>query len=233
VGSGEGTREEEILSRDLPYHQVYNVYEDKRRGVRTALLYCTDRYCRGIQRTYTTYTQMVGWVCWCVRYRLVVLHGVLELRVLREGPLARQESRHLDRLRVGWRGVPREQKMLKGHLPRVIYHRDDTMRGQWRWVAQGSACQEARGGVIAGAIFRDAGGAAPGGGFDRRHLRGTRPGEDMGGGRDETKRGHTRWVTQGVGWSRGPFSGTREGPRQGPLSSEDGTYKTARTSFWS
>ena len=30
-----------------------------------------------------------------------------------------------DRLRVGWLlgGVPREQKMLKGHLPRVIYHR--------------------------------------------------------------------------------------------------------------
>ena len=32
-----------------------------------------------------------------------------------------------DRLRVGWLnrflgGVPREQKMLKGHLPRVIYH---------------------------------------------------------------------------------------------------------------
>jgi len=33
-----------------------------------------------------------------------------------------------DRLRVGWlngfslEGVPREQKMLKGHLPRVIYH---------------------------------------------------------------------------------------------------------------
>ena len=27
------------------------------------------------------------------------------------------------RLRVGWlTGVPREQKMLKGHLPRVIYH---------------------------------------------------------------------------------------------------------------
>jgi hypothetical protein len=26
-----------------------------------------------------------------------------------------------DRLRVGW--VPREQKMLKGHLPRVRYHR--------------------------------------------------------------------------------------------------------------
>ena len=25
-----------------------------------------------------------------------------------------------DRLRVGW--VPREQKMLKGHLPRVIHH---------------------------------------------------------------------------------------------------------------
>ena len=29
----------------------------------------------------------------------------------------------VDRLRVGWLdGVPREQKMLKGHLPRVIYH---------------------------------------------------------------------------------------------------------------
>ena len=29
----------------------------------------------------------------------------------------------VDRLRVGWlnEGVPREQKMLKGHLPRVIY----------------------------------------------------------------------------------------------------------------
>ena len=30
-----------------------------------------------------------------------------------------------DRLRVGWlnvRGVPREQKMLKGYLPNVIYH---------------------------------------------------------------------------------------------------------------
>ena len=34
-----------------------------------------------------------------------------------------------DRLRVGWLnrfsspgGVPLEQKMLKGHLPRVIYH---------------------------------------------------------------------------------------------------------------
>ena len=31
-----------------------------------------------------------------------------------------------DRLRIGWLnglgGVPREQKMLKGHLPRVIYH---------------------------------------------------------------------------------------------------------------
>ena len=27
-----------------------------------------------------------------------------------------------DRLRVGWlNGVPREQKMLKGHLPKVIY----------------------------------------------------------------------------------------------------------------
>ena len=31
-----------------------------------------------------------------------------------------------DRLRVG---VPREQKMLKGHLPRVIYHRDTRGRG--------------------------------------------------------------------------------------------------------
>jgi len=33
----------------------------------------------------------------------------------------------VDRLRVGWLngflgGVPRAQKMLKGHLPRVIYH---------------------------------------------------------------------------------------------------------------
>ena len=32
----------------------------------------------------------------------------------------------VDRLRVGWLtslgGVPREQKNLKGHLPRVIYH---------------------------------------------------------------------------------------------------------------
>jgi len=30
----------------------------------------------------------------------------------------------IDRLRVGWLigGVTREQKMLKGHLPRVIYH---------------------------------------------------------------------------------------------------------------
>jgi len=28
-----------------------------------------------------------------------------------------------DRLRVGWLGgVPREQTMLKGHLPRVMYH---------------------------------------------------------------------------------------------------------------
>ena len=27
-----------------------------------------------------------------------------------------------DRLKVGSGGVPREQKMLKGHLPRVIYH---------------------------------------------------------------------------------------------------------------
>jgi len=28
-----------------------------------------------------------------------------------------------ERLRVGWLGgVPREQKMLKGHLPRVIHH---------------------------------------------------------------------------------------------------------------
>jgi len=35
-----------------------------------------------------------------------------------------------DRLRVGWLnghslgGVPREQKMIKGHLPRVIYHQE-------------------------------------------------------------------------------------------------------------
>jgi len=36
--------------------------------------------------------------------------------------------RPFDRRRVGWLngflgGVPREQKMLKGHLPRAIYHR--------------------------------------------------------------------------------------------------------------
>ena len=41
-----------------------------------------------------------------------------------------QVSVSVDRLRVGWLngfswalgGMPREQKMLKGHLPRVTYH---------------------------------------------------------------------------------------------------------------
>jgi len=43
--------------------------------------------------------------------------------LLGAGPEAPAEEHLLDdgdRLRVGW--VPREQKMLKGHLPRVIYH---------------------------------------------------------------------------------------------------------------
>ena len=31
-------------------------------------------------------------------------------------------STSVDRLRVALGGVPREQKMLKGHLPRVMYH---------------------------------------------------------------------------------------------------------------
>jgi hypothetical protein len=47
---------------------------------------------------------------------------LLRLRQTLEGVPA--SVRKVDRLRVGWLGgVPREQKMFKGHLPRVIHHR--------------------------------------------------------------------------------------------------------------
>jgi len=48
------------------------------------------------------------------------------LRTLPHPPHAQRRARRSTlndaRLRVGSGGVPREQKMLKGHLPRVIYH---------------------------------------------------------------------------------------------------------------
>ena len=45
------------------------------------------------------------------------------LRVKRLNRCDAVECEALDRLRVVG-GVPREQKMLKGHLPRVIYHQE-------------------------------------------------------------------------------------------------------------
>ena len=34
--------------------------------------------------------------------------------------VSKQQPRHTDELKTG--GVPREQNILKGHLPRVMYH---------------------------------------------------------------------------------------------------------------
>ena len=81
---------------------------------------CADRYSAQFENNYFTEMCSGSEAGSCLRLIDFVYQPTLGLRVIKKKKRRFQNAVFRLGGKIG--GVPREQKMLKGHLPRVIYH---------------------------------------------------------------------------------------------------------------